>query len=424
VKTIIKNIAYSILTVIVLTSSVFPRAFDSDSAATADSLRLITQYSLFSEYFKNKDYQSAMPYAWKVLKLNPKKFNKWIYFKMEDAFWYLHDSSNADQNEIKAINDTIRYFYNTAMEYYPKSKGYFEARKAFVSENWLNMNPDTVIKEYEQAIKDDSTVSYYYYNMLGQLYKNNANDKNNYKDKAIDLYTYLNEKDSNNPQWTTELESLVENIKQLVDLRKKAWDMDKNNLSKAWSYAITAIKAEMFPGAIDALEFLTAKVPDNVNYWVQIASVYQKVDKLDKAEAAYKKLIQLKPDNRDYYLNLGVVYKDQNKYSQARTEFLKANDVSKGWGQAIFYEGLLYEQAARTCEFNFETKLVYLLAVETYKKALGIDPNLAQAKERINALSSSIPTKEDYFFRGYKSGQTLPITGNCYGWVNKSVTVP
>jgi len=115
VKTIIKNIAYSILTVIVLTSSVFPRAFDSDSAATADSLRLITQYSLFSEYFKNKDYQSAMPYAWKVLKLNPKKFNKWIYFKMEDAFWYLHDSSNADQNEIKAINDTIRYFYNTAM---------------------------------------------------------------------------------------------------------------------------------------------------------------------------------------------------------------------------------------------------------------------------------------------------------------------
>jgi tetratricopeptide (TPR) repeat protein len=425
VKTKINIIALSILTVLILTSSVFPRSVESDSAAAAaDSIRLITQYSLFSEYFKNKDYQSAMPYAWNVLKMNPKKFSKWIFFKMEDALWYLHDSSNASQEGIKAIDDTIRYFYDISMKYYPKSKGYFEARKAFVSEAWLNMNPDSVIQEYQQAIKDDSTISTYYYNMLGQLYKNNASNKNNYKDKAIDLYTYLNEKEPGNPQWTAELESLVENIKQLVDLRKKSWEMDKNNLSKAWNYAVTAIKAEMYPDAINALDFLTTKVPGNVNYWVQLASVYQRTDNFDKAEAAYKKLIQLKPDNKDYYLNLGVVYKDQNRYAQARTEFLKANDIAKGWGLAIYDEGLLYEQAARACEFNFETKLVYLLAVETYKKALSIDPSLAQAKERINALSSSIPAKEDYFFRGYKSGQVIPITGNCYGWVNKSVTVP
>jgi len=424
VKTVINIFALSILVVFILSSSVFPNTVDSDSAATADSLHLITQYSLFSEYYKNKDYQSAMPYAWNVLKLNPRKFNKWIFFKMEDALWYLHDSSKIPQEQIKSIDDTIRYFYNQAIKYYPQSKGYFEARKAFVSQTWLNMNPDSLIKEYEQAIKDDSTISSYYYNMLGQLYKSNAGDKNNYKDKAVDLYTYLNEKEPNNPQWTTELESLVENIRQLAEIRKKAWDIDKNNLSKAWNYAITAVKADMYQEAIGALEFLTSKVPDNVNYWVQLASVYQKVDKLNQAEAAYKKLINLKPDNRDYYLNLGIVYKEQNRYALARTEYLKANDIAKGWGQAIFYEGLLYEQAARSCEFNFETKLVYLLAVETYKKALSIDPNFAQAKERINALSGSIPTKEDYFFRGYKSGQVLPITGNCYGWINKSVTVP
>ncbi len=423
-KTKINFFAFLILAVSISTSNVFPNIMDSDSSASADSIRLITQYSLFAEYYKNKDYQSALPYAWNVLKLNPKKFSKWIFFKMEDALWYLHDSSQIPQEQIKSIDDTIRYFYNEAIKYYPQSKGYFEARKAFVSETWLNMSPDSLIIEYEQAIKDDSTISTYYYNMLGQLYKNNANDKNEYKDKAIDLYTYLNQKESNNPQWTTELESLVENIKQLVAIRKKAWEMDKNNLSKAWNYSVTAVKADMYPDALDALEFLTSKVPDNVNYWVQLASAYQKVDKLDKAEAAYKKLINLKPNNKDYYINLGIVYKDQNRYALARTEYIKANDIAKGWGQAIFYEGLLYEQAARVCEFNFETKLVYLLAVETYKKALSVDPNFAQAKERINALSSSIPTKEDYFFRGYKSGQVLPITGNCYGWINKNVTVP
>ena len=91
---------------------------------------------------------------------------------------------------------------------------------------------------------------------------------------------------------------------------------------------------------------------------------------------------------------------------------------------AILYEGLLYETAARNCDFNFETKLVYQLAVDTYKKALNIDPSLVQAKERIPALASSVATKEDYFFRGYKSGQTVPITGKCYGWIDRSITVP
>ncbi len=423
-KTIINIFVLTVLTVFILTSSAFPRTVVPDSAAAADSMKLITNYSLFSEYYKNKDYQSALPYAWIVLKMNPKKFSQWIFFKMEDGYWFLHDSSNASQAKIKSIDDTIRYFYNFAMKYYPASAGYFEARKAYVSELWLHMNPDTVIKEYEKAIKDDSTISTYYYDRLGQLYKDNASDSNNYKTKAIDLYTYLSTKEPNNPQWTTELSSLVENVTKLAEIRKKLWDLDKNNLTKAWNFAITALKANMNSEAISALEFLTNKAPTNVNYWVQLASAYQKVNNLDKAEEAYKKLIQLNPKNKDYYLNLGIVYKDQKRYALARTEYLKANDVAKGWGQAIFYEGLLYEQAASSCEFNFDAKTVYLLAVETYRRALSIDPSLAQAKDRISALSDSIPTKEDYFFRGYKKGQVIPIKGKCYDWINKSITVP
>ena len=407
-----------------LTSSASSQTAVSDSVAAADSMKLIANYSLFSEYYKNKDYQSAMPYGWIVLRMNPKKFSQWIFYKMDDAYLFLHDSSNASKEQIKTIDDTIRYFYDIAIKYFPGSKGYFQAQKAYVSETWLHMSPDTVIKEYEKAIKDDSTISTYYYNELGQLYKDNANDSNNYKEKATELYTYLSTKEPNNTQWTTELSSLVDNIKKLAEIRKKLWDLDKNNLTKAWNFAITALKADMNSEAISALEFLTNKAPTNVTYWVQLASAYQKVNNLDKAEESYKKLIQLNPKNKDYYLNLGIVYKDQKRYAQARVEYLKANEIAKGWGQAIFYEGLLYEQAASSCEFNFDAKMVYLLAVETYKKALSIEPGLAQAKDRISALSDSLPTKEDYFFRGYKKGQVIPIQGKCFGWINKSITVP
>ena len=117
------------------------------------------------------------------------------------------------------------------------------------------------------------------------------------------------------------------------------------------------------------------------------------------------------------------MYKDRGQLALARKFYLQASDVGNGWGLPILYEGLLYEQSARGCEFNFETKLVYLLAVDTYRKALRIDPSITQASDRISALGSSIPQRDDYFFRGYKSGQTLPITGKCYGWIGKSVTI-
>jgi hypothetical protein len=68
--------------------------------------------------------------------------------------------------------------------------------------------------------------------------------------------------------------------------------------------------------------------------------------------------------------------------------------------------------------------MVYQLAVDTYRKASSMEPSLTRAQERIRALSGSIPTQEDYFFAGYKSGQTIPISGSCYGWIGRSITVP
>lgn len=390
-----------------------------------DSVKILTEYSLFSEYYKNKDCNSALPYGWSVLKMDPKRFAKWIYYKMEDCFWYLHDSSNASPEMIKSINDTILYFYGLALEHFPEAKGYFQVRKAFVSEIWLGEKVETVIKEYEDAFAYDPSLTSYYYNRLGQLYKKHMADGNDYRTKAIDLYSMLGEREPNTPQWPIEMESLVENIDELVDLTKKTWDLDKENLSKAWKYAALSIKASRYEEAIVPLEFLVGKEPESVNYWNQLATAYQKTDKLDKAESSLKKLIQIDPENKVHYLNLGILYKDKGQLSAARTQYQKANDIGKGWGQAIFNEALLYEQAARGCEFNFETKCVYQLAVDTYRRAKNTDASISQqAQDRINALSNSVPTKEDYFFRKLKSGTVIPITGSCFGWIGKSITVP
>lgn len=409
-KTLIQTIA---ITLVLFSSSII--------AQTADSMKVLTDYSLFSEYHKNKDCVSALPYGWSVIEANPSKFSKWIYYKMEECFWALHDSTSTTPEMVKSIQDTILYFYDLAIKYREEDKGYFQARKAYVSELWLALPATAIIPEYEQSIAWQPELSSFYYNRLGQLYVNNDDGTNGLKEKAIDLYTILVEREPENPVWGNIITDLFGNIDDRLKFQKEAWEKDLQNEKKAKAFASTAIQASEWAQAVAPLEFLVSKEPENVGFLSQLGNVYNKLENTTKSEETFSKLIKLEPENKDHYFYFGKALMEAGKYSQARTQFLKASEVGNGWALPIFYEGFLYEQSASGCA-DFDRKVVYLLAQNTYRRALNMDPNLGEAKDRINALSGSIPTKEDYFFRGIKSGQTLTIT--CVGWIGKSVTAP
>ncbi|MBK7498246.1 MAG: hypothetical protein IPI19_03890 [Ignavibacteriales bacterium] len=409
-KTLIQTIA---ITLVLFSSSII--------AQTADSMKVLTDYSLFSEYHKNKDCVSALPYGWSVIEANPSKFSKWIYYKMEECFWALHDSTSTTPEMVKSIQDTILYFYDLAIKYREEDKGYFQARKAYVSELWLTLPATAIIPEYEQSIAWQPELSSFYYNRLGQLYVNNDDGTNGLKEKAIDLYTILVEREPENPVWGNIITELFGNIDDRLKFQKEAWEKDLQNEKKAKAFASTAIQASEWAQAVAPLEFLVSKEPENVGFLSQLGNVYNKLENTTKSEETFSKLIKLEPENKDHYFYFGKALMEAGKYSQARTQFLKASEVGNGWALPIFYEGFLYEQSASGCA-DFDRKVVYLLAQNTYRRALNMDPNLGEAKDRINALSGSIPTKEDYFFRGIKSGQTLTIT--CVGWIGKSVTAP
>lgn len=387
---------------------------------------LITNFSLFYEYHKNKDFSSALPYGWKVVNTDPSQFLKYkIFTKMEEILWYMHDSSSVSDEEKLAIKDTMDYFYDKAEQYEPQLAGFYTARKAYVLEVWNNSNPDDIIKLYESAIEKDPSLPTFYKDRLGLLYVNNASDTNEYKLKALDLYSKLAELEPENPSWNQKLESIAENIEELVNITKKSWDFDKENLEKAWKYAATCIKAQDFEKAKEPLEFLTSKAPDVINYWKQLASVYDKLEQSDKSISAYKKLIDLQPDNRDNYVNIALVYKKLEQLSVSRTYLQKAMNIDPNWDYPVLLEAQLYEQGARACEFDFMAKCVYLLAVNSYRKAAGMGGQFAStAADRVRALQNSIPTKEDYFFRKLKSGDTIKIEGACYSWIGRTVTVP
>jgi len=420
-KTKILGIIFSAF---IFTTSAFAGINQLPTKPECDSLETLKLYSLFSEYHKNKDYQSAMPYGWQVLECDKEKFAKWIYYKMEDCMWYIHDSVDTEIAEQFFIEDSIISFYDMAIEYYPDGEAYFQVRKAFVSETWLDLEPSVCIAEYVKAFELNPDMDSYYLNRLGQLYIANESEDNDYYAKAIELYSDWAIREPDNQIPISVLNEIAEDPEILLDASYKTWELDPENIEKAWSYASTCIRVQNYERAIAPLEFLTNKSPETVNYWNQLATCYNKVGQTKDAENAYQKLIELEPDNKDFYFNLGLIYKEQGKLSKARKYFETANSKAGGWGAAIYTIGLIYEQAASNCSDVWESKLVYLLAQDTYRRALSIDPSLSQARDRKNALSGAIPSQEDIFFHKLNSGDVVPITGDCFTWIGKSVTVP
>lgn len=397
--------------------------------AQADSINPMVEFSLFYEYHKNKDYASAAPHGWNIIHNNPEQFIKYKPFKkMEDILWYMHDSTNADDNQKAAIADTIIFLYNRAMKTNEDMSSYFQVKKAFVMENWKTLPAAEVIAEYEKSIAMDPNTSTFYKDRLGQLYAKNAADDNDYLEKALELYSQMSEAEPDNALWIARIEALAQNPEELMNITKKSWELSKDNLEKAWKYASLCLKYKEYERAIEALEFLTQKSPDVINYWLQLSSAYDKSDKTDKALSAYKKLIELQPDNKDNYANIALIYKKMDQLSVARTYLQKASNMDPNWDFPYFVEAQLYEQAARNCiggQFEFIDKAVYQLAVDTYRTARSKGgSNAGAAGERMNALKDSVPQQEDYFFRKIKSGDKIKIEGKCYDWIGRTIIVP
>ena len=393
----------------------------------ADSVNLLAEFSLFYEYYKNKEYASAEPHGWTVIDTDPSKFLQYKPFrKMDDILKYLHDSTEVSTEEKLALTEKALKLYDRAVEVGAKDSEYFVLRKAYVIEQWSEATDQEKIDAYVYALEKNPESDPFYKDRLGLLYIKNADEENGYKMKALDLYSKLSEEDPENDVWISRIDGLAENIDELVDIRKKAWDLDKNNIEKAWKYAETCGRAEYFDKAIVPMEFLVENSPDVITYWKKLASLYQKVDRTDDAINAYKTLIKLEPNNRDNYFNIAIIYKKLDQLSVARSYLQKASKASaEPWDMPIFIEGQLYEQAARNCgSFDWIDKCVYKLASDTYVKAARIGgPISSSAVDRVKALENSVPQQEDYFFRSLKSGDEIKIEGACYDWINKSIFV-
>ncbi len=63
---------------------------------------------------------------------------------------------------------------------------------------------------------------------------------------------------------------------------------------------------------------MTERYPTYAGPWVNLGILYQRKEKFDEAETAFKKALELNEDNPEIYNQLGYFYRDRGKFHLAR----------------------------------------------------------------------------------------------------------
>jgi len=414
-----KNVKITLITMLLFFVSI-------QSIIAQGEVNLIAEFSLFYESYKNKDYESAEPHGWIVIDTDPSQFLKYRPFKkMEDIIVFAHDSVATTQEAKDEYTAKALKLYDKALIAGEKDSSYFTLKKAYIIEEWSAVSIEEKISAYLYALEKFPNADAFYKDRLGTLYANNATEENGYKLKALEIYFKLADEDPENEIWNNKITNLADDLGQLVEYMKKAWDLDRENMEKAWKYAEMCQKAEEFEKAIEPLEFLVKKSPEVVTYQRKLTTLYQKVGRTDDAIKAYKNIIELDPANRDNYYNLAIIYNKLDQLSVARSYLQKATKAStEAWDLPVYMEAQLYEKAAsQSGSFEFMDKCVYQLASDTYSQAARIGGSMSSAaSDRVQALQNSVPQREDYFFKQIKPGTSIRIEGGSYGWIGRSIT--
>jgi len=405
----------------------------SKGSVVAYQDELVKNWSLFSEYQKNGEYRTALPYGWKVVELNPTRF-KTLYSKLAECYYNLYESASPDNRAGYA--DSMIIVYDLGIENLPDRAAGFWLSKAYALESYFDGRDLDAIQAYEQSANlDFDNIDISYLDRLGVLYAKNMIDHPEFRQKAIDLYKRLKEKYPDNPLPISRLKALVSDPNELIELAEQDLANDPESIEKIWAAATAYRDAEQWDGAERHLAKLVRKSPETVTYWSEYAKALQREGKFSKAISAYQQTLRLNPDLKENLLNISTCYRMMREYDNGRRYALRAAQADRSWGAPYMEIAEIYKAAVENCvqttkggdwaKLDFDDKLVYKLAQLSFDRARTVDRTLRnEATQRINDLRTLVPTTEDIFF--YKDriqNDTVILASSCYGWIKEPVPV-
>lgn len=387
-------------------------------SGTADSL--FNEYNHFSSQVARGEYDSAY-HTGEILVTYPgvTAYSKWFYPKFAEVIInVVRDTS------IKITPAYISEKFTTFRNHDPQNTLSYLVYEAFILDKYFDMPFEKVYPLYDEALKLKGEVDDVILQRISDLASGTNLKDTSTMLNILDIYTYLLEKYPNSGKWGELISDLAGSEPGLIKLRQKLLKLKPESLSNIWALASLYLEKENFNDAQQLLRRLTLEVPGEIKYWKAYTYSSEKLKDDENSLIGYLSLIKLDSLIKEYYFNAGVLFEKKDNYKAAVKYFKKASEIGNGWGRALFYEGLVYENSARGCgKLEFDDKCVYQLAYERYLNALGYDPSLTELQKQIEEIEKYLPEPADFASKGYNSGDKVKPGGNCYNWIEIELTV-
>jgi tetratricopeptide (TPR) repeat protein len=218
----------------------------------------------------------------------------------------------------------------------------------------------------------------YYHFMLARRYKELAGvyNRTDYIDKAVSEYKQAITADPESLFLRVELAELYWRVSRVGEAIHEAEDVLKSDPNYPDAHRLLArvywhmlgesqtekTNKENLHKAIEHMEALTRLQPSDTDSWQVLGRLYKMDNQGQKAEEAFKKVLNVDPDSRDGQTSLAQLYFEQGDYARV-VDLLKRIPEAELDPSLLGMLGYAYSQV-----HDFES------AVATYEKALAKDP--------------------------------------------------
>jgi tetratricopeptide (TPR) repeat protein len=419
-----------------------------------DSIRCITNISLFVPYAKSGNFKDAYPF-WKIVYDECPASNRNIYsYGVDILNWQISQEKNAAQKEAQI--QTLMKLYDDRIKYFGDDNRY--------GKDWIISRK---AQNYNQLKGEDTDPAI--------IYKWTGEAMSEFKEKtealAVSLYMFSsfkllqNDMDKHKTQYVEDFlkssaildaqiaaAKTANNAKDEENLTARKIEIEKNfALSGAADceilQSIYGAKIEENKTNLDFLKetltllrrvncretdaFFTAseyahKIEPTPESAMGLGSKAFKDKDFSTAEKYYNEAIEMSDNaeiKAELYYALAAMAQQQNNYARAKQFCLKCLTENPNYGRAYMLIAMCYASGAKNAfpDDPVLTKCVYYTVVDKLERARQVDPSIAdEVGNLISTYKKYYPTKEEIFMHPeIDQGKTFSIGG----WIGETVTI-
>jgi tetratricopeptide (TPR) repeat protein len=426
-----KKIAFAILTLaMVLTGTeVF-----AQGKYGADSANCIIYLSYYKEYFKQKNYDEALPNWRKAYEICPPTANQTMLVDGTTLIRRLI-AKNANNPEYKkALVDTLMALHDARIEFYPKYAATALNNKGLDMSNYIKNDPKTLYEGYNTIIEANGTATkasilLFDLNAAIDLYQKgelSAEEVINTYQRNLDIVKSMTAKTEieaeQNDKVKADLEGLFitskvascENLIALFTPRFEANPDDVavvSNIVSMLNNTEGCTDNELFLKAVTAMHKIEPSYKSAYFLYRLNSSrgnVNEAISYLEQA-IAYPESDSM--TDGDYYNELAKFCYKNNMKGKAFDAAVKAAELNPSVkGECYMLIGNIW--AATSCGGDeISRRAPYWVAVDYYQRAAAADESLrSECSERIAACSRYFPQTAEAFMYDLQAGQSYTVS--------------